>query len=317
MLRLFACTILMILCILSSGCISFEKKNYLSTEVFLSSLEANSLELIPLPNQSELDLLLPESNELKLFGVYQSSDSKFSIYELSHIQQYFVDQNSSIRLLQNKNLLLVSIQPLDVDIEKIFLSLKAPLSIYDAGLFIYPLGLCLGLSIFIFFERFFSLRRSLTFPRKVEKALRDGEFPNKKWKQYSAAERIVWVAVNEKPSSESLKSYSNLEITALERGIFILEVIVAGAPLIGLLGTVTGLVQVFSVMPSIAESKEVLSEGIGLALFTTILGLAIAIPTLIGHAYLLRLVEKRKVSLNWVTSRINDAIHPKQDSLFD
>ena len=52
MLRLFACTILMILCFLSSGCISFEKKNYLSTEVFLSSLEANSLELIPLPNQS-------------------------------------------------------------------------------------------------------------------------------------------------------------------------------------------------------------------------------------------------------------------------
>ena len=138
MLRLFACTIIMILCFLSSGCISFEKKNYLSTEVFLSSLEANSLELIPLPNQSELDLLLPESNELKLFGVYQSSDSKFSIYELSHIQKYFVDQNSSIRLLQNKNLLLVSIQPLDVDIEKIFLSLKAPLSIYDAGLFIYP-----------------------------------------------------------------------------------------------------------------------------------------------------------------------------------
>ena len=131
---------LMILCFLSSGCISFEKKNYLSTEVFLNSLEANSLELIPLPNQSELDLLLPESNELKLFGVYQSSDSKFSIYELSHIQEYFVDQNSSIRLLQNKNLLLVSNQPVDVDIEKIFLGLKAPLSIYDAGLFIYPLG---------------------------------------------------------------------------------------------------------------------------------------------------------------------------------
>ena len=56
-------------------------------------------------------------------------------------------------------------------------------------------------------------------------------------------------------------------------------------------------------------------DAIGLALFTTILGLAIAIPTLIGHSYLSRLIDKRTVSLNWVTARINDAIHPKQDDV--
>ena len=85
------------------------------------------------------------------------------------------------------------------------------------------------------------IRRGLTFPRKVEKALLSGEFPNKKWEQGSAAERIVHVAIHEKASEETLQAYAKLEVSAMERGMFLLEVVVAGAPLLGLLGTVTGL----------------------------------------------------------------------------
>ena len=297
----------------TTGCISLDKKDYLSTESFLKSLEANDLKVISLPIESGGGILLTRSNDLKLSGVYSCLESKFSVYELTESTPFIEDKNSSTNVIQNKNLLLVSKQKVEVSIERIFLSLKPPLTIHDAGIFIYPLGACFLLAVFVLVERLFSLRRSLTFPRKVEKALRSGEFPNKKWKQYSAAERIVWVAIHETPSSESLRSYAKLEVSALDRGLYVLEVVVAGAPLIGLLGTVTGLVQVFSVMPSLAEGKDALSEGIGLALFTTILGLAIAIPALIGHSYLCRLIEKRTVSLNWVTARINDAIHPKQD----
>ena len=299
----------------TTGCISLDKNDHLTTESFLKSLEANELKVVSLPTESEMDILLSGSDNLKLSGVYSCLNSKFSIYELRDPTQFIEDKNSSTSIIQNKNLILLSKQKVDISVERVFLSLKPPLTIHDAGIFIYPLGACFLLSVFVLVERLFSLRRSLTFPRKVEKALRSGEFPNKKWKQYSAAERIVWVAVHEKPSSESLRSYSKLEISALERGLYILEVIVAGAPLIGLLGTVTGLVQVFSVMPSLSEGKDALSEGIGLALFTTILGLAIAIPTLIGHSYLCRLIDKRTVSLNWVTARINDAIHPEQDDI--
>lgn len=299
----------------TAGCISLEKKGHLSTESFLKSLEANDLKVISLPVESVTDNLLARSNDLKLSGVYSCLESKFSVYELTESAPFIEDKNSSTIVIQNKNLLLVSKQKVEVSIERIFISLKPPLTIHDAGIFIYPLGACFFLAVFVLVERLFSLRRSLTFPRKVEKALRSGEFPNKKWKQYSAAERIVWVAVHEKPSPESLRSYAKLEVSALEKGLYILEVVVAGAPLIGLLGTVTGLVQVFSVMPSLAEGKDALSEGIGLALFTTIIGLAIAIPTLIGHSYLCRLIDERTVSLNWVTARINDAIYPQQDDV--
>ena len=143
----------------------------------------------------------------------------------------------------------------------------------------------------------------------MKKALITGEFPNKKWKKRSAAERIVHVALHEKPSKETLLSYSRLEVAALEKGLFLLEIVVAAAPLIGLLGTATGLVQVFSSMPQSGSSggNEIFSEGIALALLTTIIGLAIAIPALVGHAYLIRMVEKRAASLDWLTARLIDA----------
>ena len=149
----------------------------------------------------------------------------------------------------------------------------------------------------------------MTFPRKVAKALQSGEFPNPKWKKRSAAERIVWVATKEDPSIESLRSYARLEINSMERGIFLLELVVSAAPLLGLLGTVTGLVQVFSQIPEGGGvgNTAIFSEGIGLALLTTIAGLAIAIPTLISHSYLLRLIDKKAASIDWLTERLVDA----------
>jgi biopolymer transport protein ExbB len=148
--------------------------------------------------------------------------------------------------------------------------------------------------------------------------LNSGEFPNRKWKKRSAAERIVWVATKEKPSVDSLRSYSRLEIAAMERGLFLLEVVVSAAPLLGLLGTVTGLVQVFSQIPAGggAGDPSIFSEGIAMAL-TTIAGLAIAIPTLISHSYLVRLIEKRASSLDWLTERIVDAVYPAHEIKID
>ena len=71
-----------------------------------------------------------------------------------------------------------------------------------------------------------------------------------------------------------MRAYAKLEVSAMERGMFLLEVVVAGAPLIGLLGTVTGLVEVFSQMPAGGTvDKSLFSQGISLALLTTMIGL--------------------------------------------
>ena len=216
--------------------------------------------------------------------------------------------NSSINFI-NENLILYTHSENNHEFIKIFQNMKPALSLNQTGIFKYPLVLCLFLAVFIFTERFYSLRRGLTFPRKVEKALQNGEFPDKRWKKRSAAERIVYVAINEHPSQEALLSYARLEIAAMEKGLYLLEAIIAGAPLIGLLGTATGLVQVFSVLPStgLSGGTEIFSEGIALALLTTIIGLGIAIPSLLGHAFLVRVIEKRSASLDWLTARLIDA----------
>lgn len=302
-------------CLLSffllAGCLPEEKASRILPANFLEALSDAQLSVTSLPKETGGDLILDQIPSYEFSGLFETDGVKFSLYDTDEALGYKNELAPGLSGVVNENLLLLSKAEAPRSIREVFLSLQPPLTIYDAGIFIYPLGLCLFFAVFIFTERLLSLRRSVTFPRKVEKALKSGEFPSKKWKQKSAAERIVWVALHENPSSESLNSYKDLEVSAMEKGFFILEVVISASPLIGLLGTVTGLVQVFSSISDINQGKDVLAEGIGLALLTTILGLAIAIPTLIGHSYLGRILDKRIASLNWVTSRINDARRKK------
>ena len=295
------------------GCWS-NQEQALKPEDFLYSLKEEGLQPVGIP-QGQFPALQRFARDSKPIGVFEMDESKFAIYsKLSTEKQGMDDQNGSLGIFVNENITLVANKKCNPKVIQVFESLRPPLSYRQAGIFVYPLGFCLLVAVFVITERSYALRRGLTFPRKVERALMSGEFPDKRWKKKSAAERIVFVATHEKPSPRSLLAYARLEIAALEQGLFLLEVVIAGAPLIGLLGTVTGLVRVFSAMPSTgaAGGTEIFSEGIALALLTTIMGLAIAIPALIGHSYLMRVVEKRAASLDWLSSRLIDAILPER-----
>ena len=111
------------------------------------------------------------------------------------------------------------------------------MSLKQVGFFIYPLALCCLIAIFVTTERVYSLRSGLTFPRKVAKALQSGEFPDNNWGKKSSAERVVWLATKENASIDTVRSYARLEITSMERGLFLLELVVSAAPLLGLLGS--------------------------------------------------------------------------------
>ena len=301
--------VLCILIFLGCGCTNIDQHGQLSSSQFIKALKKANLKCDITPRESQLDLLTAiEPKEPS--GIYLGQEFSFALFEDANLNiNDFNDLNNSLVLIQNHNLIL-SGKGLNADpYVEVFESLRPSLTILQLGFFIYPLGICLLVAIFVTCERFYSLRGGLTFPRKVAKALQSGEFPNPKWKKRSAAERIVWVATKEDPSIESLRSYARLEINSMERGIFLLELVVSAAPLLGLLGTVTGLVQVFSQIPEGGGvgNTAIFSEGIGLALLTTIAGLAIAIPTLISHSYLLRLIDKRAASIDWLTERLVDA----------
>lgn len=96
----------------------------------------------------------------------------------------------------------------------------------------------------------------------------------------------------------------------LERYLTALGIIASIAPLIGLLGTVVGMIQVFSVMLlEGAGNANVLAGGISKALITTAAGLSVAIPALIFHRFFLRRVDELMVNMEQEASKLVDIVH--------
>jgi biopolymer transport protein ExbB len=93
------------------------------------------------------------------------------------------------------------------------------------------------------------------------------------------------------------------EQSALERGLSLLAVLAATAPLLGLLGTVTGMIGMFQTIAGHgAGNLRLLSGSISIALVTTQFGLLTAVPLLLSHAWLARVVERRQALLDEAAS---------------
>src|SRR5207247_4623907 len=92
---------------------------------------------------------------------------------------------------------------------------------------------------------------------------------------------------------EVVQTPARYEMVRMERGLIVLEVIVGIAPLLCLIGAVSGLVHVFSHLglSSGASDTRQIALGIAEALNATVFGLSIAVPTLIGFTYFSRKVE--------------------------
>src|SRR5436853_112681 len=82
----------------------------------------------------------------------------------------------------------------------------------------------------------------------------------------------------------------------VERGLVVLEIIVGIAPLLGLVGTIYGLVILFGSMGQTVDNAK-FAQGISLALNATLLGLLIAIPTLAAWSYYNKKVETFAVEM--------------------
>src|SRR6202035_4729489 len=123
--------------------------------------------------------------------------------------------------------------------------------------------------------------------------------------------------VTKRETLEVVQSRARQEIVQLESGLFILEIVVGIAPLLGLLGAVTGLVRVFANIGSGAMSTADLkgiASGIGEALSTTIVGLAIAILSLIAFLSFTRRVETAAVQMESMVTDLVDKLYQNGDT---
>lgn len=179
------------------------------------------------------------------------------------------------------------------------------------GLFMYPLLACSIVAVTTIILRAIALREKNVMPLVIESEIerlmpggsadrlaRIVEYDN------SSLARIVRVALQHlrSPRSENVEAVQTRarhEMVILEKGLIVLEVIVGIAPLLGLIGAVSGLVHVFSHLglSSGASDTRQIALGIAEALNATVFGLSIAVPTLVAFSYFSKKVEVMSVEM--------------------
>jgi biopolymer transport protein ExbB len=179
------------------------------------------------------------------------------------------------------------------------------------GVFMWPLLVCSIVAVTTIIVRAFALREKNVLPLVIESEMErlvPGASPERLARivhhDPSSLARIVRVALQHLrwPRSENVEAVQTRarhEMVRLERGLVLLEVITGIAPLIGLIGTVSGLIHVFASLglsAAAADAKQI-ARGISEALSCTIFGLGIAVPALVGFVYFSKKVEVMSVEM--------------------
>ncbi|QFU76130.1 MotA/TolQ/ExbB proton channel family protein [Halioglobus maricola] len=114
---------------------------------------------------------------------------------------------------------------------------------------------------------------------------------------------------------ESIEEAASHVVHDLERYLNTLGTIAAIAPLLGLLGTVVGMIKVFAeIMAQGTGNASVLAGGISEALITTAAGLTVAIPALAMHRYFIGKIDSIVVELEQETIKLVDALHSEENA---
>ncbi len=180
----------------------------------------------------------------------------------------------------------------------------------SGGWLMVPILLSSIIAMAIIFERLWTLRASRIAPKntltQVWKWVKNHNLDNKKLDQLKASsplgEILAAGLMNARSGreimKESIEEQAGKVIHDLERYLNTLGTIAAITPLLGLLGTVIGMIDVFSVlMVEGTGNAGVLAGGISKALITTAAGLTIAIPSLIFHRHFTRRVDELVVTM--------------------
>lgn len=159
-------------------------------------------------------------------------------------------------------------------------------------------------------ERGLALRWKKVLPPAIESAVEscqsreDVPMLKRACEQYtSPLSRLLLQAVNrlnwpKEENVDSLQTRARHEIVKLERGLVVLEIIVGIAPLLGLVGTILGMMTTFADVGAAGlNDASKLAQGISLILRATLIGLLIAIPALISWSYYTKKVEMLAVEM--------------------
>lgn len=178
--------------------------------------------------------------------------------------------------------------------------------IKDGGVFAWVLAGMSVVSVAFILERAWALRRARVMPPSLASMLGSADASTLRGAcqaQPSPLARLVTAILDHlgEPKDDnmaSLQVQARREVLGLERGLVALEIIVGIAPLLGLVGTVYGIIPLFGDFgKAVSGDNTLIAKGIGVALNKTLLGLMVAIPSLVAWSYFNKKVEVLAVEL--------------------
>lgn len=192
-----------------------------------------------------------------------------------------------------------------------------------AGGWVMPLIVaCSVVALSISIERYIALDRSKVAPphllATVWRDLKQGELNAQKLAQLRSnsplgailAAGIANRGQGRDVMKESISEAASHVVHDLEKYLYSLGTVAAIAPLLGLLGTVVGMIDVFTQITTVGTGNaNALAGGISEALLTTAAGLIVAIPALVMHRYYTGLIDTIVVDLEREAIKLVDAIH--------
>ena len=190
--------------------------------------------------------------------------------------------------------------------------------IMKGGILMIPIGLCSIVALAIIIERFFSLRRASIDTREFMDTMRQVLRQNRIQDAVEICDevdapmaRIMRAGIlkynrTKEDIREAIEDAGHLEIPRLERYLSAMATCANIAPLLGLLGTVAGMIKAFAQIQALEGqvSPSDLAEGIGNALVTTAAGLTGAIPTLVAYNYFVTRVENMILEMEISSSEL-------------
>lgn len=189
-----------------------------------------------------------------------------------------------------------------------------------------PIIICSLIAMGIILERFWSLRKDSILPKhlvaQVWTWIKNGQFDKSKMrdlKNSSALGEILTAGLlNHQFGREAMKASIDEAgrgiVIRLEKYLNTLGSIALVAPLLGLLGTVIGMIKVFTVIRlEGVGNADALAGGISEALITTAAGMAIAIPTLVLHRHFTRKVDELVTEMEQEALKMVDVLHGERE----
>ena len=190
-----------------------------------------------------------------------------------------------------------------------------------AGWPIWPLLIASVIALALIIERLWSLRQSVVAPEGlVDKVLAEyrerGATPEllTKTAHWAPLGRILAAGLANVKSPrpvmrEAIEEVGRLVTHDLERFLPTLGTIAAIGPLLGLLGTVIGMIEIFGSQGTSGSNPIVLAHGISIALYNTAMGLIVAIPSMIFYRYFRGKVDELVVEMEQQAIKLVDFAH--------